>query len=40
MILDNNEILNENYKELFHCLFYFYDIKKSHKSNLNNKEKT
>ena len=40
MILDNNEILNENYKELFHCLFYLYDNKKTHKSNLSNmKEK-
>ena len=36
MILDNNEILNENYKELFHCLFYLYDNKKSIKSNLSN----
>ena len=35
MILDNNEILNENYKELFHCLFYLYDNKKSNKSNLS-----
>ena len=35
MILDNNEILNENYKELYHCLFYLYDNKRSNKSNLN-----
>ena len=35
MILDNNEILNENYKELYHCLFYLYDSKKNKKANLN-----
>ena len=35
MILDNNEILNENYKELYHCLFFLYDNKRSNKSNLN-----
>jgi hypothetical protein len=36
MILDNNEILNENYKELFHCLFYLYESKKINKANLRN----
>ncbi len=35
MILDNNEILNENYKELYHCLYYLYDNKRNNKSNLN-----
>ena len=35
MILDNNEILNENYKELYHCLFYLYDNKRNNKNNLN-----
>ena len=34
-ILDNNDILNENYKELYHCLFYLYDNKRSNKSSLN-----
>ena len=35
MILDNNEILNENYKELYHCLYFLYDNKRSNKSFLN-----
>ena len=35
MILDNNEILNENYKELYHCLYYLYDNKRNNKSFLN-----
>ena len=35
MILDNNEILNENYKELYHFLYFLYDNKRSNKSNLN-----
>ena len=35
MLLDNNDILNENYKELYHCLFYLYDNKRSNKSSLN-----
>ena len=35
MILDNNEILNENYKELYHCLFYLYENKRNNKIRLN-----
>ena len=35
ILMDNNEILNENYKELYHCLFFLYDNKRNNKSNLN-----
>ena len=35
ILLDNNDILNENYKELYHCLFYLYENKRSNKSSLN-----
>ena len=31
VILDNNDIINENFKELFHCLYYLYGSKRQSK---------
>ena len=35
MFLDNNDVLNENFKELYHCLYYLNDNKRCNKLNLN-----
>ena len=37
VILDNNDIINENFKELFHCLYYLYGSKRQSKNEEMNK---
>ena len=39
MLLDNNDIINENFKELFHCLYYSHDSKRQSKNEEMNKNK-
>ena len=36
IILDNNDFINENFKEIFHCLNFCYNHKKHSKYDLNN----